>query len=275
MKLFLPFRFVRAAMLSSAMLALTAAAATAQQPTVRLVDPGRAPLGQTRVSPQAGSRVPPQAAPARKSTAKPRAAAGLAEIRELSWREVNYPRALGPDDVPRKLKGKYKVSLCIRSGHAWIRFFNLRTGETHTAGRYGGGSGGRFDTATGQKLWPSAENSGIHWDMELKQELFIRAGKFKLISVYVTDPEIFRGEAGGYGHYLVRNNCATYARDAWKYYSGEFYDLGVVHLPADLRSAVLKRHPDIASRATRKTPNAAVQPAAHLSRSPALQSDYR
>lgn len=144
-------------------------------------------------------------------------------------------QALGPDAIPEQLPGVWRVGLCIKgSTHAWIRFENVNTGEVHTVGRYAILAGGR----------PPVTRSGLQWDRDLRREEDVRAGKYLLLTVEITDPKIYRGLTNGYGHGLIKNNCATYARDAWRHYSGETYRLSFIETPQDLLARVLERHPE-------------------------------
>ncbi|MFQ5732394.1 MAG: hypothetical protein ACE5KM_10635 [Planctomycetaceae bacterium] len=151
----------------------------------------------------------------------------------------------GPLDMPGRLEGLWKVSLCINDGHCWIRFENQKTGDSHTMGRYPRGTGGRLDEQ-GQVKFPNAKVSGVQWDLDLKYEPDVRNGKYLLLSVLVKNPPIYRGSGHGIGYSALRNNCASFARNAWHYYSGEGYPLAWIPTPEDLRLGVLKRHPHVA-----------------------------
>lgn len=153
----------------------------------------------------------------------------------------------GPHELPARLEGVWKISLCISGPHSWIRFEHTDTGDVHTLGRYKQGVGGIRNVTTGEQVWPDAALSGVQWDLDLQHEGDVRQGKYRLVSVLVENPPIYRGRDDGFGYHLLRNNCTTYARDAWHYYSGEGYPLPIVHTPGHLLVGVLKRHPEAES----------------------------
>ena len=115
------------------------------------------------------------------------------------------------------------VSLCVGDTHAWIRYQNVETGEVHTCGRYGRGFGSLTDSRTGQRLWPAAGSSGVQWDMDMMYDHGLRSDMRILRSAVVNNPVIYRGALNGFGHLGVRVNCVTYARDAWYFYTREYY----------------------------------------------------
>ena len=134
-------------------------------------------------------------------------------------------RIVGPDELPECLPGLWRVSLCAGCGHTWILLRNPETGEFHTLGRYGTGFGGEHDCRTGKRVWPAAPDCGVIWDIDRKFHCGVRKDGRVLRSCYVRNPRIFRGTFDGHGHCGVRVNCVTYARDAWHFYSGEWYAL--------------------------------------------------
>jgi hypothetical protein len=144
----------------------------------------------------------------------------------------------GPDSLPDRLSGLWRISLCVGHGHSWIRLQNTETGEVHTLARYVKGCGGESDWRQGRRTWPGAPACGVIWDQDLKFEVGVRRDGRIIRSCYVRDPCIYRGRMNGYGHCVVRMNCVTYARDAWCHYSGEWYDLPPVALPCGLEAAV-------------------------------------
>ncbi|MCZ6665217.1 MAG: hypothetical protein O7B81_07925 [Gammaproteobacteria bacterium] len=164
----------------------------------------------------------------------------LTGVSDRIWAEPK-----GPMDLPERLEGLWKVSLCINHGHCWIRFENRETGEIHTMGRYPRKTGGRRDEQ-GQLIGPHAKVSGIQWDLDLKYEPDVQNGKYLLLSVLVKNPPVYRGRGNGFGYSTLRNNCASFARNAWHYYSGDGYPLARIPTPEDLRLEVLKRHPHVA-----------------------------
>lgn len=144
--------------------------------------------------------------------------------------------------LPEQLPGVWKVSLCAKKGHTWIRFENQTTKEVRTLGRFARGVGGKWNRETRSWDWRPAPVSGVLMDMELRHEPSIKKGYYILLSVYAKDPKIFRGINNGVGHHGIRNNCVTYARDAWHFYSNEWYNLPPIHTPASLRKRVIKYH---------------------------------
>ena len=171
---------------------------------------------------------------------------------EQTKAEIKKP--IGPDDLPHHLPGRWKVSLCVcaRPSHAWIRYQNLDTGEIRSIGRYHVLVGGWFDGGRIRYHYAPTWRPGLYMDREQRYEDQVRKGKCLLLSVYQDDPQIFLGEIGSHGYGLVVNNCATYARDAWHFYSGEKYSLPEIHTPDELLKAVLQRHPEV--RATNQEP---------------------
>lgn len=138
----------------------------------------------------------------------------------------------GPETVPKRLYGTWRVSLCVRPGwhraHAWIRYENVVTGEVHTVGKFQKWVRPTRRRRDGEVLYPGTRTAGLHWDYDWRYEHEVRQGKYVIDSVVVHDPWIFRDDDPR-GHGTVRNNCVTYARDAWAYYSGQQFDLPVLH----------------------------------------------
>ena len=62
-----------------------------------------------------------------------------------------------------------------------------------------------------------------------------------LRSVVVRNPTIYRGALHGYGHLCVQLNCATYARNSWYHYTGEYYRLPLIATPWSLANRVKNR----------------------------------
>jgi len=146
----------------------------------------------------------------------------------------------GPSELPQQLAGVWDISLCVGDTHAWIRFENVESGEIHTCGRYGKGFGGITDRISGMSLWPPGPAGGVVWDMDLLYEHGIRSDKRMLRVVRVSNPVVYRGSLNGYHHFGVRMNCTTYARDAWYFYTGEYYHLPAIAAPHALASQVNK-----------------------------------
>ena len=144
------------------------------------------------------------------------------------------PGAGGPEKVPRQLFGTWNVSLCVKAGlhrgHAWIRYQNVETGEVHTVGRFQKNVRPTKRRSSRVTLYPRTKESGLHWDYDWRFEHEVRQGKHVVGSVVVRDPLIF-GYEDADGHGVIRDNCITYARDAWQYYSGQQYQLAVIHTP--------------------------------------------
>jgi hypothetical protein len=166
---------------------------------------------------------------------------------------INCPiDARGPCNIPCCLEGTWEVSHCLevrcdQLGHSWIRFQNVETGEVHTAGLYLKGFGGVRDSRTGCWIVPPAETSGLQWDTDLVREPGLRRGEYYRLRTVVQNPRIYRGRNCGFGHGVIRNNCVTYSRDAWCYYSGEYYDIPcLVQTTNHLIDEIEERHPQIA-----------------------------
>jgi hypothetical protein len=157
----------------------------------------------------------------------------------------------GPDNIPCCLEGVWKVSLCIESylgkcGHTWMRFENTETGEVHTTARYIKGYGGVRDIDTGCWMYRPAKVSGVQWDLDMKREHLIGSRRAHIVTTLVENPRIFRGRNNGYGHGRTVNNCVTYTRDAWHYYTGEYYKLPpLLHTADTLLRRISKCHPEI------------------------------
>jgi hypothetical protein len=147
----------------------------------------------------------------------------------------------GPSELPERLVGIWDISLCVGDTHSWIRFQNVETGEVHTCGRYGKGFGGITDKSSGALLWPAAPVGGVLWDMDLLYEQGLRQDKRVLRVVRVLDPVVYHGRLGGYHHFGVRMNCTTYARDAWFFYTGEYYHLPLIASPDALATQLMNR----------------------------------
>lgn len=148
--------------------------------------------------------------------------------------------------IPDSLPGKWKVSICVRvPGHAWIRFENLDTKEVVTLSRFQYLSGGKFDWKKLRYSKRPVTDAGVWMNRELGEESKIEAGNYLMISTFVDNPKINLGPNNGEGHGTVVNNCATYCRDAWFYYTGEYYHFDKVHSPIELRNAIIRRHPDV------------------------------
>ena len=135
----------------------------------------------------------------------------------------------GPNDLPTSLRGKWEISICSGGGHAWIRFENIETGKVHTTGRYQNGYGGRMDEGGTIRIQPVIV-SGVQWDRDIIKEEGVKTKKFAIRSIVVCDPKIFKG-ASQFGYNSWGNNCATYARDAWYFYSREYFYMPGPDLP--------------------------------------------
>jgi hypothetical protein len=158
---------------------------------------------------------------------------------------VILPR--GPDQIPHQLAGLWEVGLCLGNQHAWIRYQNLHTGQVHTVARFLEGFGGYTDRETGQLVVPNVPVSGVWWDQDLRFEKLVADGKFLFVTVVVQDPVIWRAKGKVFGYHLARDNCVHFVRDAWHFYSGEWYDLPAVTIPTPthLGLKVRTRHSNI------------------------------
>jgi hypothetical protein len=163
-------------------------------------------------------------------------------------RSIRQP--IGPDQFPERLSGRWLLSLCVSQdhAHAWIRFENVETGELRSISRYHMLVGGWFDRRQMRWIYPPTVRPGLSMDRDQRYEEDVLQGGTLLAFRYVDDPPIFIG-GGPYGHGVIRNNCVTYARDAWYFYTGEFYELPMLHTPSDLLEAVAGRHPEMGAAA--------------------------
>lgn len=150
---------------------------------------------------------------------------------------------IGPEEFPERLPGQWLLSLCVSRdhAHAWLRFENVETGEVRSISRYHLFVGGWFDRGRMQWVYPPTFRTGLSMDRDQRYEADVLEGGTLLAYRYVNDPPIFLG-SGPYGHGVIRNNCVTYARDAWYFYTGEYYELPLLHTPSDLAEAVAARH---------------------------------
>jgi hypothetical protein len=153
-------------------------------------------------------------------------------------------RPKGPDELPQRLSGAWKITLCVRGTHCWLRLESLATGEIHTLSRYRYGWGEHRDEAD-RLVAPAAVVSGVQWDQDLYYEFVDRNPWDRLLSLVVSNPVVYRGQGEAHGYNSVTNNCATYVRDAWQFYGGRRYDMLVPHLPSDLRDAIIRSHPKL------------------------------
>jgi len=160
------------------------------------------------------------------------------------------PTVLQPktyESIPASLEGGWYISLCIEPSHCWIRYQNEKTGVVHTLGRFEKGSGGRH-AADGTILMPKAPESGLMWDHDLFEEPWIAKGKFLLVTVKAVNPTVFTGKDGGKGYQVLTKSCVTFARDAWRYYSSEHYDLSLIPTPTQFADEIGRRHANIPIR---------------------------
>lgn len=156
-------------------------------------------------------------------------------------------KSIGPDEIPEQLEGRWKVSLCISRGHTWIRYQNLKTGEVRSISRYHLLVGSAYDLRHLKWIHRPTMQTGLYMDRERLVDDQVLEGKCLMLSTFVDDPVIFQHDES-HGHGIVVNNCVTYARDAWHFYTGEWYELPPVHAPADLLRGVLIRHPEAKRR---------------------------
>jgi hypothetical protein len=156
----------------------------------------------------------------------------------------------GPAELPQSLPGRWKASLCISEmhNHAWIRFENPESGEVRTVSRFHLLVGAWFDAERFRWNYGPTTRAGVYTDREQSLEKGIAEGKYVLVSAYVENPVIYRGENEGRGHGMIQNNCCTYTRDCWYRYTGEWYPLHpTVHEPRVLLQSILARHPEVRS----------------------------
>lgn len=155
-------------------------------------------------------------------------------------------RPTGPEDLPEQLPGRWQISLCVSddNGHAWIRFQNAETGEIRSIGRFHLLVGGWFDRGRLHWNYLPTFRTGLYMDREQRREPELADGSETLRTAWVENPKIYVA-SGVRGHALVRNNCVTYARDAWRYYTGENWELPAIHTPRSLRESVGRAHPEV------------------------------
>jgi hypothetical protein len=94
-------------------------------------------------------------------------------------------------------------------------------------------------------MYRPAQIDGVQWDLDMQQEYLIGSRQVFIVTTLVENPRIYRGRNNGYGHGCIVNNCVTYARDAWHYYSGEYYVLhSGCHTADTLQRAICRQHPE-------------------------------
>jgi len=155
-------------------------------------------------------------------------------------------RPIGPADLPEQLPGRWQISLCVSddNGHAWIRFQNAETGEIRSIGRFHLLVGGWFDRGRLRWNYLPTFRTGLYMDREQRREPELADGSEILRTAWVENPRVYIA-SGVRGHALVRNNCVTYARDAWRFYTGEYWELPAIHTPKSLRESVGHVHPEV------------------------------
>lgn len=142
------------------------------------------------------------------------------------------------DQLPQQLLGPWRITLCLRGNHAWLRFDSLDTGVVHTLGRYRQGWADQRNADTHHLVVPAAPVSGVLLDQDLYSELHSAHFAHHTLTMVVENPVIFRGRDHGRGYGVWTNNCTTFARDAWHFYGGTKYRLLWPHVPADLFDAI-------------------------------------
>jgi hypothetical protein len=152
----------------------------------------------------------------------------------------------GPSDIPPTLPGTWKVYIRASDDHAWICYVNTETGEKHTIGRYENGYGGVPDPAhpdpNDPQHWlvPPVAVPGVQMNQELLKEQGDpdkpKPGVATRPPITITDPKLY----GGFGYNWRNNNCASYAKDVWQAYTGEYYNTGnpIWYSPGGLRGAI-------------------------------------
>lgn len=218
---------------------LGAAFARGEEP----VHPGDAPAA-SKGAPAAPAAV---AAPAETSGVEE---AVQEETRRGASSHTGVRKPLGPDELPDSLPGRWKVSLCVmvKPAHAWIRYENVETGEVRSISRFHLLVGGWYDKKEKQWNYGLTTKTGVYMDREQSIEHKYPQSRFLLLSSYVDNPKIYKGDHKGRGHGMAVNNCVTYTRDAWYFYTGEYYALTRFHEPSELRGAVLTHHPEVKSQ---------------------------
>ena len=135
------------------------------------------------------------------------------------------PAAAALDPVPSSLPGTWKVHLCIAGQQSWIRLEQAQSGEFHTLSRSG------------------QNPSGVQWDLDVQRESQLTSLDHIRASITVQNPRIFRGNDKGRTYAPSPGNCAGFTRDAWYFYSREWYPLPSPPSAAALRELVLRQHP--------------------------------
>jgi hypothetical protein len=161
--------------------------------------------------------------------ARPAAGAQGVQARSNVAPNVRGPAASATsiqDGLPSSLPGTWTVHLCIAGEQSWIRLENAQSGEFHTLS-YSGQS-----------------QTGIQWDLDVQREIELKSIEHIRASVTVQNPRIFRGATKARNYGLSPGNCAGFTRDAWYFYSGEWYPLPSPPSAAALRELVLRQHPE-------------------------------
>jgi hypothetical protein len=145
------------------------------------------------------------------------------------------------------------VTLCCLAnpGHAWIRFENVETGEVRSISRFHYLVGAWFDKENKRWNYPPTLKAGVWMDREQSVEFQPKKyprEKYVLLSTYVDNPKLYKGKNDGHGHGMAVNNCVSYSRDAWYFYTGEYYGLSRIHDPQELIRAVVHHHPEVLER---------------------------
>jgi hypothetical protein len=83
----------------------------------------------------------------------------------------------------------------------------------------------------------------VQWDLDVQREIERKSIDHIRASVTLQNPRVFRGSDKGRGYGVSAGNCAGFTRDAWHFYSGEWYELPSPPSAAALRELVLRRHP--------------------------------
>jgi hypothetical protein len=104
-------------------------------------------------------------------------------------------RPVGPDDLPDRLAGRWRISLCVSddNGHAWIRFENADSGDVRSVGRYHLLVGGWFDRGKRRWNYLPTFRTGLHMDREQRREPDLVDGSEMLRTAWVEDPPLFVG----------------------------------------------------------------------------------
>lgn len=145
----------------------------------------------------------------------------------------------GPSDLPARLPGTWKTYIRASDDHARLLYVNCETGEKHTFGRYLHGWGGQ-QGPNGEWIVPPVAVPGVQMDQDLLKEQGDpdkpKPGVATRPPITLKDPVIY----GSTGYNALNNNCASYAKNVWEKYTGEYYNTGnpIWYSPSGLKEAI-------------------------------------